>query len=82
MKIVIVAIPFMGACAVFAEKSAGPAPSISFPTFDALAGGTQKVEVLGATGTECLEFTKELDRRLGVARGERVFKPEYAEAAY
>jgi hypothetical protein len=39
--------------------------------------GTQKVEVLGAVGAECLEFTKELEKRLGAALGERVLKPEF-----
>ena len=41
--------------------------------------GTQKIEVLGAVGTECLEFTRELEQRLGAPIGERVLKPEYAE---
>ncbi|PIZ48653.1 MAG: hypothetical protein COY42_05930 [Armatimonadetes bacterium CG_4_10_14_0_8_um_filter_66_14] len=40
--------------------------------------GSQRVEVLGAVGKECLQFTKELEARLGVA-GERVLKPEYHE---
>lgn len=44
--------------------------------------GTQKIEVLGATGTECLEFTRELEKRLGKLEGERVLKPEYDEAQY
>jgi hypothetical protein len=39
--------------------------------------GTQKVEVLGAVGEGCLEFTEELEKRLGVQEGERVLKPEY-----
>jgi len=39
--------------------------------------GTQKVEVLGAVGAECVEFTRELEKRLGKAIGERVHKPEY-----
>lgn len=39
--------------------------------------GTQKVEVLGAIGDSCLEFTEELEKRLGVQEGERVLKPEY-----
>ena len=39
--------------------------------------GTQKVEVLGAVGTECVEFTKELEKRLGKPIGERELKPEY-----
>jgi hypothetical protein len=41
--------------------------------------GTQKVEVLGAVGSECVEFTRELERRLGVPEGERQLKPEYHE---
>ncbi len=39
--------------------------------------GTQKVEVLGAVGAECVEFTRELEKRLGAPLGERVLKPEY-----
>ena len=39
--------------------------------------GTQKVEVLGAVGAECVEFTKELEKRLGKPMGERELKPEY-----
>jgi len=41
--------------------------------------GTQKVEVLGATGPECIQFTRELEQRLGSALGERELKPEYHE---
>lgn len=41
--------------------------------------GTQKVEVLGATGDECVEFTRELEQRLGKPVGERVLKPEYEQ---
>jgi hypothetical protein len=41
--------------------------------------GTQKIEVLNAVGPECLEFTRELEKRLGVPEGERVLKPEYHE---
>jgi len=41
--------------------------------------GTQKIEVLGATGDNCLEFTSELERRLGTQVGDRVLKPEYHE---
>jgi len=41
--------------------------------------GTQKVEVLGAVGEECVQFTKELERRLGTPLGERELKPEYHE---
>jgi hypothetical protein len=39
--------------------------------------GTQKVEVIGAVGAECLQFTAELEKRLGVPLGERELKPEY-----
>lgn len=39
--------------------------------------GTQKVEVLGAAGEQCVEFTKQLERRLGEQVGERVRKPEF-----
>jgi len=39
--------------------------------------GTQKVEVFGAVGAECLELTRELEKRLGAPLGERVLKPEY-----
>lgn len=38
--------------------------------------GTQKVEVLGAVGDSCVEFTEELEKRLGVQEGDRVLKPE------
>ncbi|MGM0488946.1 MAG: DUF2997 domain-containing protein [Planctomycetota bacterium] len=41
--------------------------------------GTQKVEVLGAVGQQCVEFTEQLERRLGVQDGERELKPEYHE---
>lgn len=41
--------------------------------------GTQKVEVLGATGPECIQFTSELEQRLGRPIGERTLKPEYEE---
>jgi hypothetical protein len=44
-----------------------------------LKDGTQKVEVLNAVGTECQEFTKELEKRLGVTIGERTLKPEFYE---
>jgi hypothetical protein len=43
--------------------------------------GTQKVEVLGCQGQDCTELTRELERRLGAAEGERTFKPEYYESA-
>jgi len=39
--------------------------------------GTQKIEVLGAVGEECVEFTQEMERRLGKQEGERELKPEY-----
>jgi len=42
--------------------------------------GTQKVEVLGAVGEECLAFTAELEKRLGTSVGERVLKPEFHES--
>jgi len=41
--------------------------------------GTQKIEVLGATGDSCLELTRELERRLGSPMGERELKPEFQE---
>lgn len=41
--------------------------------------GTQKVEVLGAVGAECVELTEQLERRLGVQEGQRELKPEYHE---
>lgn len=41
--------------------------------------GTQRVEVEGASGPECLDLTRELERRLGRAEGERTLKPEYHE---
>ena len=43
--------------------------------------GTQKIEVLGAQGEECIEFTEELEKRLGSGVGERKLKPEYRERA-
>jgi hypothetical protein len=42
--------------------------------------GTQKVEVVGAVGAECLELTRELEKRLGTPMGERVLKPEFEVA--
>ncbi|MBP7053725.1 MAG: DUF2997 domain-containing protein [Phycisphaerae bacterium] len=40
--------------------------------------GTQKVEVFGAEGPEdCLEFTRQLEKRLGKPIGERVHKCDY-----
>jgi hypothetical protein len=41
--------------------------------------GTQKIEVLGASGDSCLEFTREMERRLGSQTGQRELKPEFAE---
>ena len=41
--------------------------------------GTQKVEVLGAVGPECVQFTRELEERLGTPIGERTLKPEYEQ---
>ena len=42
--------------------------------------GTQKVEVLGAVGGDCVQFTQELEKRLGSPIGERELKPEYYES--
>ncbi len=42
--------------------------------------GTQKVEVLGAVGADCVQFTQELEKRLGSPIGERELKPEYHES--
>ena len=39
--------------------------------------GTQKVEVLGAVGEECVELTRALEQRLGDPVEERMLKPEY-----
>jgi hypothetical protein len=41
--------------------------------------GTQKVEVLGAVGDSCVQFTQELEKRLGTPLGPRELKPEYHE---
>ncbi len=41
--------------------------------------GTQEIEVHGARGAGCVEFTRELEERLGVPEGERQRKPEYYE---
>lgn len=41
--------------------------------------GTQTVEVLGTSGEGCLEFTRQLEQRLGIQDGERELKPEYCE---
>ena len=40
--------------------------------------GTQKVEVIGAVGEECVKFTSALEGRLG-AVVERELKPEFHE---
>ena len=40
--------------------------------------GTQKVEVIGAVGEECVQFTQELEM-LGRPIGARELKPEYHE---
>jgi hypothetical protein len=39
--------------------------------------GTQKIEVLGAVGESCVEFTQAMERRLGVPVGGRELKPEF-----
>jgi len=44
-----------------------------------LPDGTQRIEVLGASGDECVAFTRSLERRLGRAVGERTLKPEYGD---
>lgn len=41
--------------------------------------GTQKVEVLGVVGEGCVQFSQELEKRLGTAIGPRELKPEYHE---
>ncbi len=41
--------------------------------------GTQKIEVLNASGEDCVKLTAPLERRLGGQVGEREFKPEYHE---
>ena len=43
--------------------------------------GTQKVEVIGACGQDCLQFTAQFEKRLGRVEGERTLKPEYHETA-
>ena len=42
--------------------------------------GTHKIEVIGAVGEECIEFTRAFEKRLGSLVGERTLKPEYAES--
>ena len=44
--------------------------------------GTQKIEVLSAAGEECVEFTQQMERRLGSQVGERELKPEYSETEH
>lgn len=41
--------------------------------------GTQTIEVLGFKGSGCVEFTKQLEERLGTPIAERTLKPEYYE---
>jgi hypothetical protein len=41
--------------------------------------GTERIEVLGAAGDECLAFTRDLERRLGSIVGERTLKPESSD---
>jgi hypothetical protein len=41
--------------------------------------GTQTIEVLGAQGEGCVEFTAELEKRLGTPDEARVLKPEFNE---
>ena len=43
--------------------------------------GTQRLEVLGASGDECLSFSRDLEERLGLPAGERTLKPEHEAAA-
>ena len=39
--------------------------------------GTQSIEVIGARGDECVDFTRNLESRLGVPEGDRTFKTEF-----
>ena len=39
--------------------------------------GTQSIEVLGARGDECVDFTPKLESRLGVSEGERRLKAAF-----
>ena len=41
--------------------------------------GTQEIEVHGVRGDDCVEFTRDLEERLGMLEGERRHKPEYYE---
>lgn len=40
--------------------------------------GTQRIEVLDSAGPDCVDFTRDLERRLGKPRGERTLKPEHS----
>jgi len=44
------------------------------------ADGSQRIEVLDAAGSECLELTRDLEQRLGRQDGERSLKPEFSDA--
>ena len=41
--------------------------------------GTTRLEVLNDNGEHCLDFTAELERRLGTIDGQRQYKPEFHE---
>ena len=41
--------------------------------------GTTRLEVLGDSGEHCLEFTRELEQRLGTIVGERQYKSEFKD---
>lgn len=43
--------------------------------------GETRLEVLGDNGEHCLEFTAELEKRLGTIVGERHYKAEFDEEA-
>lgn len=42
--------------------------------------GTQTIEVFGAKGSDCIEFSKHLEERLGTPARERVLKAEFYES--
>lgn len=42
--------------------------------------GTQTIEVFGFKGSGCVEFTKQLETRLGTPVSERTLKPEYYQS--
>jgi len=42
--------------------------------------GTQTIEVFGFKGNGCIEFTKQLEERLGKPVAERILKPEYYQS--